>query len=361
MFEVIWKRIVRRRRLSFLSIPAFLLWIAVPFYRIGFILSRMFSSSPKKVKVPVISVGNITVGGTGKTPIVGFLASALVDEGVRVGIVSSGYRRESIDSIMRPGYKIIELDVRQTGDEVMLLAHHLPDVWFAIDSSKLVSAQMMAESSEVDVILVDDGYQHFGLHRDVDIVAYDAALKRNWLKSFPYGMLREPFSALERADIIIITRAKFATDIGKLKERLSRIAPDASMYHASFEAGNLIGRNSNQSIKYLEDKSVYLFAGVGNFRPLKQQVTALSADLDYALELLDHQRYDKSLLEKIKRDADKYDSDVLLTTAKDWVKLGDFDFGREIYYLDLSIDLDPGEERMVKSLMTQLKLGSKSD
>jgi tetraacyldisaccharide-1-P 4'-kinase len=85
----------------------------------------------------------------------------------------------------------------------------------------------------------------------------------------------------------------------------------------------------------------------------------LAADLDHALEFSDHQRYDRALLEQIKQEADRFDSDLVLTTLKDWVKIGDFDFGRELYYLDQSIDLDPGEEKLVAEVMTRLNLAAK--
>ena len=95
---------------------------------------------------------------------------------------------------------------------------------------------------------------------------------------------------------------------------------------------------------------------MGNFRSLKRQVTALAGDLDHALELSDHQTYGPALLRRIRRLADRYDSDLILTTGKDWVKLHGFDFGRETYYLDLSVDLDPGEERLLAYIREKLGL-----
>ena len=128
----------------------------------------------------------------------------------------------------------------------------------------------------LDVIIVDDGFQHFALARDIDLIAYDAGLKKRMLKPFPYGMLREPLGALKRAQVIIVTRAKFATDLNAIKRRLRRINPDAKLFHASFQARNIVGRDRSHSIKYLEDKAVFLFAGVGNFRALERQVSALA-------------------------------------------------------------------------------------
>jgi len=252
-----------------------------------------------------------------------------------------------------------EMEVSQTSDEVMLLAHKLPEAQFSIHRRKVEAARRLADGGEVDIIIVDDGFQHFRLSRDIDLVAFDAALERRRLKPFPYGMLREPVTALKRADIVVVTRAKLTVDINAVKRELRRINPDATIYHAGFHSENIIGRDRQMSVKYLHDKSVFLFAGVGNFRALERQVSALCADLDHALELSDHQRYDQHLLERIKLQADRYDSDLVLTTLKDWVKIGNFDFGREFYYLDLAVDLDPGEEKLLAEVVSRLGLRKK--
>jgi len=356
MLEQLWKRIIRREPYSYLDLPAFLLWLASFFYRAGFKLRRATAGEPVRLSVPVLSVGNITVGGSGKTPVVAFLARDLISAGIRVGIVSSGYGRADHVPFVEPGYRVREMKVAQTSDEIMLLAQLLPEAQFAVDPVKTTAARTLAETGQVDMIIVDDGFQHFGLARDIDLVTYDAGLERRLLKPFPYGVLREPKSALARADIIVITRAKFAIDINAIKRDLRKINPGAGLYHATFHAVNIVGQDRQLSIKYLEDKSVFLFAGVGNFRALERQVSALSADLDYALELSDHQRYDRTLLEDIKKKADRYDSDLILTTLKDWVKVEDYDFGREFYYLDLVIDLDPGEEKFVAGMIDRLQL-----
>jgi len=257
---------------------------------------------------------------------------------------------------MEPGYKVQKRPADETGDEVQLLAALLPEAIFSVDRSKSAAAQCLADSASVDLIIVDDGFQHFGLARDLDIVTYDAAVSRRMLKPFPYGVLREPLSALKRADVIIITRSNFARDRGLLQRRLKQINPDAAYYYAPFIIDELVGHDRRLPVKYLEDKSVFLFAGVGNFGPLRRQVAALSGDLDYAMELSDHQLYNQRLLSKIKLLANRFDSDVIVTTGKDWVKLGDFDFGREIYYLTQSIDLDPGEEKLIAHLHDKLGL-----
>jgi len=361
MVEEIWKRIIRSKRLSIWRIPAFFLWLVSFVYRVLFYLKKITVGTPVKVSVPVLSVGNIVVGGSGKTPMVNFIARFLLEEGIRVGIVSSGYGRQKKTSFVEPGYKVQKMDVRQTGDEVMLLALDLPEAVFSVDESKTAAAQKLAEMDLVDLIIVDDGFQHFKLHRDINLVAYDAGVQKKLLKWFPYGILREAVSAIRRAEIVVVTRSKFAKDLHLLLKRLKKIHPEGKFYHARFTATDLVGKEQSMPVKYLEDKSVFLFAGVGNFRAMKKQVFALSGDLDYALELSDHQAYDPAVLDEIKSMADEYDSDVILTTSKDWVKLGDFDFGREIYYLTLTVDLDPGEEKLIKYIIEKLDLKRRED
>ena len=356
MLEKIWKKVVRREPYSIWDIPAFLLWLVSFPYRWVVKWRRAMSRPSTRLDIPVISIGNVTVGGSGKTPLVSLIAHDLLDKRVRVGIVSSGYRRIGTDTIVKRGIEISQMDVGDTGDEVMLLAQLLPNAVFSVDNSKSEAARRLSESGEVDVIIVDDGFQHFQLHRDIDLVTYDAGVKRRRLKMFPYGLLREPVKALAHAHILVITRAKHAIDLNSLKKRLKKINSKADIYHASFSGVNLIGHERTLPIKYLEDKSVFLFAGVGNFRALKRQVIALSGDLDYACELSDHQVYTPQVLSRIKKLADKQDSDLMLTTFKDWVKLGDFDFGREVYYLDIVVDLDPGEEKLMADIIERLQL-----
>lgn len=356
MLEQIWKRILRREPVSLWHFPAVLLWFGSLGYRVGLSLKRGRTKELVKVDVPVISIGNISVGGTGKTPMVNFLAQFLLADGLRVGIVSSGYARQSEEPFVEPGYRVRELEAAETGDEVKLLALSLPEALFSVHPQKHEAARRLAETGKVDVIIVDDGFQHWELARDIDIVTYDAAIKPHLLRPFPAGVLREPLSALKRADIIIITRSNFAKDILRLQNRLRAINPKAQHYHAQFESTEIVSDEQALSVKYLEDKSVFLFAGVGNFRILRKQVKRFCASLDEAMELSDHQIYTPELLADIKRRADEQDSDVILTTQKDWVKIGDFDFGREAYYLNQEIDLDPGEEKLIASLVERLQL-----
>ena len=356
MLERLWKKTLRRKGLSLWSVPALFLWLVSLVYRLVVFVRTRTAKADVEVSVPVICVGNITVGGTGKTPMVEFLARYLLDEGHRVGIVSSGWGRRSEETILEPGYRVQNLEADVTGDEVMLLARLLPEAVFSVDRVKAEAARRLADTGEVDLIIVDDGFQHHRLRRDLDLVTYDGAVTKKFLRAFPFGLLREPIAALKRADVVKITRANFARDLGVLQRRVIKLSPKAEHYCAQFVATEIVNDEGRRNVKYLEDKSVLLFAGIGNFKPLRKQVTALCADLDCAMELSDHQVYDEDILAEIKQEADRCESDVLLTTFKDWVKLPDFAFGRELYYLGQSIDLDPGEEKLISYLQERLDL-----
>jgi len=357
VLEKIWKKILRRKGLSLWFIPALILWVVSLFYRVGSILVRGLKTSKQSLPVPVISVGNIAVGGTGKTPILMTIARFLLSEGYNVGIVSSAYGRIGSGSFVKPGYQVIDMPIEETGDEVMLLSDALPEAIFSVDSSKTSAAQNAASSEyPLDLILVDDGFQHYGLHRDFDIVTYDGSVPRSYLRMFPFGILREPITALKRADIIIITRAKFAKDIGRLQDRLGKLAPESEVYLARFQLGELIGPDERLPVKYIEDKSVLIFAGIGNFRAFLREIRGLTRDIDAAIEFSDHQIYDENSLNRIKSLAEKNNSEIILTTAKDWFKVRHFDFGRKLYYLSQQIDIDPGEEKLVSHLLKKIDI-----
>jgi tetraacyldisaccharide 4'-kinase len=356
MLERLWKKILRRGSLSLWAVPALLLWIVSIVYRLGGLIHKLMIGTPVKADVPVVSIGNITVGGSGKTIIVEMLGRLLLQENIRVGIVSSGYGRTDRTPFIEPGYRVQTMDSRITGDEVKFLAGLLPEAVFSVESSKSEAALRLGATGQVDVIIVDDGMQHVRLHRDLEIVTFDASIADKLLKPFPLGVLREPLSALRRSDAILVTRGQMANEPGAWQKQLGLLCPQSEIFRAQFLASELVGRDRRLPIKYLEDKSVLLFAGIGNFRALSRQVATMCSDLDQEIELGDHQQYDQALLQTIKRAAERHNSDVILTTGKDWVKLGDFAFGREIYYLALSTDLDPGEEKIVQWVIQRLNL-----
>lgn len=356
MLEQFWKIVLRRGKYSPLAVPAFFLWIASYLYRFGARLKSFLSGSPIKVSVPVISIGNLTVGGSGKTPIVSLLAKQFVKRGVRVGIVSSGYGRTLGRHLLASGSELQSRRAVETGDEVLLLAYAVPEAVFSVDRTKAIAAQRLAESGRVDLIIVDDGFQHRKLQRDYDIVAFDVSVEDRLLKPFPYGVLREPLTALKRADAIILTRTELDHNPAGVEEMLRRCAPNGEILDSRFRISELVAANGRFETKLLQVRSAFLFAGIASFESLIRQVKPLVRKLDFALELADHQRYNRALLHRIKAMADRLDSECILTTGKDWVKTGHFDFGRESYYLELEVELRPSTEQFIDRLAEKLKV-----
>ena len=234
MFESLWKKILRRKPLSLWNLAVPFLWVLSVAYRLLAWVNRKRHREKINVSVPVISVGNISVGGTGKTPVVDFLARSFLKEGFRVGIVSSGWGRRSEESFIEPGYRVQTMSPSITGDEVKFLAMQLPEAIFAVGTSKTDAAQQLVATGKVDLIIVDDGFQHYTLARNIDIVTYDAAVPKRQLKLFPLGVLRESTRALKRADIVLITRTNFSKDITLLRKKLTALSPGADQYRAQF-------------------------------------------------------------------------------------------------------------------------------
>lgn len=360
MLEQLWKIILRRGKYSPLAVPAFFLWILSYLYRFGARLRQMFSGKKVTLSVPVISVGNLTVGGSGKTPIVGLLAKEFVKRGVRVGVVSSGYGRTLRKPVVGTGNELQSRRAVEIGDEVLLLAYSVPEAVFSIDRTKAVAAKRLAESGSVDLIIVDDGYQHRKLARDYDIVAFDVSVEERLLKQFPYGVLREPLTSLKRAHAVILTRTELDYHPGTVEEMLRRHAPNAEILDSRFKISELIAANGRFETKLLQVRSAFLFAGIASFESLIRQVKPMVRRLDFALELADHQRYNRALLHRIKGMADRFHSECILTTGKDWVKTGRFDFGRESYYLELEVELRPSTAQFIESLAQTLKVKQNS-
>jgi len=356
VLEHLWKLILRRGRYSPLNVPAFFLWIASYLYRAGARLKMLLSGSPVKVGVPVISVGNVTVGGSGKTPLVGLLAREFLKRGVRVGVVSSGYGRTLRKPVLASGRELQSRRAVETGDEVLLLASSVPDAVFSVDRSKTVAARRLAESGRVDLIVVDDGFQHRKLWRDIDIIAFDVSLDERLLHPFPYGVLREPLSSLGRAQAIVLTRTDLDYGISSVRDLLCRYSPGAEVIDSTFNITELVATDGRYPTKLLQVRSAFLFAGIASFESLLRQVKPMVRKLDFALELADHQRYNRALLHRIKGMADRFGSECILTTGKDWVKMGHFDFGRESYYLEVEVELQPSVEQFINRLAQILKV-----
>ena len=197
-----WNKKILRFR--FILLPLALFYWAIIFWRNILYNYRFFVS--RKLPTKIISVGNITTGGTGKTPTVVYLAKNLIAKNYRVAILSRGYGRKTAGTqLVTDGKKKVD-DWRNFGDEATLMSQKLCGVPIVVDENRYRGGLFLVDKFKPDIIILDDGFQHRSLERDIDIVLVNSQDQPEEHKMIPYGKLREPLRHLNRADMLILTK-----------------------------------------------------------------------------------------------------------------------------------------------------------
>ena len=295
----------------------------------------------QRVGVPVISVGNITTGGTGKTPLVEWLAGQLAAPGRRVCVLTRGYRRANPSErvVVSDGERIIA-DAEQSGDEAMMLARSLVGKASVVcDADRVTGANWAIENLGPDVLILDDGFQHVRIARDLDIVTIDATNPWGAARLLPAGILREPVNSLSRADCIIVTRSG-ATDPG-LHERI-RKATDAPIFRSTTVIRRVTALDSLERAtdeETLRKQPVAAFCGIGNPNAFFQQLRDEGFGLRHTEAFRDHHKYSQSDLDRFSREAADAGAQALITTAKDAVKLTSLRFGLPCYVAEIEMQI----------------------
>ena len=262
------------------------------------------------VSVPVISLGNITTGGTGKTPFAAFVAQWFREHAVRVAFLSRGYGAD-------PG---------AVNDEALVLSQLCPDVPHLQNPDRVASARIAMEELDSQLLILDDGFQHRRLGRDLDIVLIDATNPWGYGALLPRGLLREPLSALRRADLVVLTRVDaIATEqLQGIQQRLQRIRGTAECIETSFPVRRLVNSlGETAEWSSLTAEKVAAFCGIGNpaaFQGLLAR-RGISVDGNRFRVFPDHHRYTREDVHDLCDWADHLGSPVVLTTQKDLVKL----------------------------------------
>lgn len=262
--------------------------------------------------VPVISVGNIAMGGTGKTPLVAALARALMRSGARPAILTRGYRRREKKPVLI--WRDREVAWEQAGDEPALLARALPDVPIVVDPDRVCGAATAVRETGATHLLLDDGFQHWRLARDLDIVVVEAA--------DPVGAWkprREHPDALARADAIVLSRTADRVEAMAAFAVLGPCAPDA-MLLATKLAATAVHLDGRQPPEVLKGRRVLAMAGIASPEAFIHSLGDLGADIVDMKLFSDHHRYRRREVEAALAAADA-DGALLVTTAKDLVKL----------------------------------------
>jgi tetraacyldisaccharide 4'-kinase len=273
--------------------------------------NRQFDAGARpieRVAVPVISIGNITLGGTGKTPMVEWICRWLRKRGIRVTIISRGYKSQDGAS----------------NDEALELEQKLPDVPHVQNPDRVAAARMAIEEFECQVIVLDDALQHRRIARDLDIVLLDALEPFGYEHVFPRGTLREPLSGLARADCIVLTRADMIVPAARdaLRKRALQLAPRAAWAECIHRPAALISANGDElPLDALRGQRVAAFCGIGNPAGFRHTLESLGCRVEAWREFPDHHDYTREDVDELARLVAEAKVETVLCTRKDLVKL----------------------------------------
>ena len=296
-----------------------------------------------KVDCKVLSIGNLTLGGTGKTPMVVFFAIYLISLGKKVAILSRGYGRKTKGMVLvSKGDGNILCSWQDCGDEPYMIANKLKGVPVLVDENRYRGGLYLRESFNPDIIIMDDGFQHRALHRDLDVVLIDGGDSISEHRLLPHGKLREPWSNIIRADAIIITKKRPSALIKrKIDETLL-----PQLYTKFIPT---IRHPSSFSSKTKIDKNIFIISGIGNPSFFKKTVEHLGYEICGGKTFPDHHHYKKEDLDTIQLLMEKSGASQILTTEKDWVKLKVFE--SDIAFGIVDIDVRIQDEEALKEII----------
>jgi 3-deoxy-D-manno-octulosonic-acid transferase len=278
--------------------------------------SEAYSASVRPLGVPVISIGGITVGGSGKTPFTTFLAAALRKRGYSPAILTRGYRRRSPAKslVFAPG---VQVPSAFTGDEAQIFLRDAVAP-IGIGANRYETAQVLvSEFPSTDVVLLDDGFQHARLKRDLDLVLIDGLDPFGQEEVVPLGRLREPLSALERADALVVTRAESDDRYEAIKRGLRAYNPSAPVFRTRLIAREWRDSATGQSLGKLPARQVAAFCGLGNPQNFWHTLESLGLEVVFRWAFSDHHTYQPVELQRLVHQARAHGAEILVTTEKD--------------------------------------------
>jgi tetraacyldisaccharide 4'-kinase len=301
----------------------------------------------------VVSVGNLTVGGTGKTPTIVLLAAAAVAAGRRACVLLRGYRRESGGVLVVSDGDVIASDWRQVGDEAMLLAQRLPGVPVIAGADRVTAGKLAVERFRPEVIFLDDGFQHRRIHRDADLVLVDATNPFAGGRLLPRGRLREPMEGLRRAQAFLVTRIDQGGDPAGLCRRLGNLAPGRPIGRARVRPLALrdLGCADQRPTTELRGKRVFAVSGIANPASFHRTLTDAGASLVGSLSFRDHHAFDAEDRRGMGEAARAHGAEWIVTTEKDAVRLGtELPGGLPAMALAIGLEIVEGSEALEAAL-----------
>jgi tetraacyldisaccharide 4'-kinase len=299
----------------------------------------------------VISVGNLTVGGTGKTPLVILLTEWLLAQGQRVAILSRGYKRASTASrlLVSDGRSLLA-GPGEAGDEPYLIARRCPKAIVAVGADRASLGRWVLAQEPVDCIILDDGFQHRALSRDCDVVLVDAMDATGLDALLPAGRLREPLDGVRRATAVVITRADSERDVSAVRSRLQRMLPSESLaVEVRFKSDELVSvmTGDRHPVDWVVGKKAWLVSGIGNSEAFRRLAMDLGIQVLGETAYIDHHGYGLEDVVRIRGQAARVGAEIVLTTEKDAGKLAPLLAADDQWWaLRLRADVVRGEARL---------------
>ncbi|SPD76504.1 Tetraacyldisaccharide 4'-kinase [uncultured Desulfobacterium sp.] len=337
-----WSVIHQDRSVGLKSLPLALL--SVPYGLALGLRPRLYSFGMiRKRSLPgtVISIGNLTVGGTGKTPAVAMVSRWAKEKGFNVAILSRGYGGVYKGKVLEVSDgKSIKAGPRQAGDEPYLLAKRLPGVPLVISKMRYLAGLFAHEKFGSDFFILDDGFQHIALKRDLDVVLIDAVNPFGNGHLLPWGPLREPVNHLVRADVFIITRAvsPSSTELARGIEKF----PSTPVFFADHRPSEIVFPCTSNVFEasFIKGKKILAFAGIANPRLFRETLIRLGADVVFFKGFKDHYQFKREDLSSLIREKEGSKAQYMITTEKDWMRISSLDLTcRELAYLAIEFVL----------------------
>jgi tetraacyldisaccharide 4'-kinase len=318
--------------------PLSLLYGAVTRTRLS--LYRRGTFQTTKLDRPVISIGNITTGGTGKTPLVEYVAKMIASQGKKVCILTRGYGRKDphLQVIVSDGYDVLASPT-EAGDEPYLLATKLAGQAAVISSADRIAAgEEAVKDFGTDVFVLDDGFQHLRLARDLNIVCIDATNPWGGGRLLPYGRLRESLDGLTRADCVVLTRCDQVESVEALRAEVHKLTGGRPMFESRMRPVRVASLKNGPEIAV--PGRVGAFCAVGNPSSFFESLRSLGYELGLERAFVDHHAYTTADVDQLNQLARQTGARALITTAKDAVKLKGMSFALPCYVLEIEIVID---------------------
>lgn len=315
------------------------------------ILVFFYRFSPYRLQCKVISVGNITLGGTGKTPVVEFIARYLKEQGHKVAILSRGYaRRRRQDARGNTQYEAM-------GDEPYMLAKNLGDIPVVVDEDRIKAAKQAIKDYAVDTVILDDGFQQWRIIKDLEIVVIDATNPFGNRHLIPRGILREPLFSLRRADIFILTKTNLVSYAQNVEEALDSFNPGGLIVksaHSAVSLHRLAQDEETLDMQAFKPKIVTLFSGIGDPSSFENLIRGLGFRIGLSFRFLDHYNYKQSDIEDIICKSKRQNIETIITTQKDAVRILGSQLSipdSQLLFLRIGIKIAENEQRLHNRLL----------